>query len=60
MFISIVVAIGTDYGIYFLYRYEEELRLRSIAGRAPSAGRASGRGRACCSAPSRRRARSSC
>ena len=28
MFISMVVAIGTDYGIYFLYRYEEELRLR--------------------------------
>jgi hopanoid biosynthesis associated RND transporter like protein HpnN len=27
MFISIVVAIGTDYGIYFLYRYEEERRL---------------------------------
>jgi len=25
MFISIVVAIGTDYGIYFLYRYQEEL-----------------------------------
>ena len=28
MFISMVVAIGTDYGIYFLYRYEEELRLQ--------------------------------
>ena len=27
MFISIVVAIGTDYGIYFLYRYQEELSL---------------------------------
>jgi hopanoid biosynthesis associated RND transporter like protein HpnN len=26
MFISIVVGIGTDYGIYFLYRYEEEIR----------------------------------
>ena len=28
MFISIVVGIGTDYGIYFLYRYQEELSLR--------------------------------
>ncbi len=28
MFISIVVGIGTDYGIYFLFRYEEEVRLR--------------------------------
>ena len=27
MFISIVVGIGTDYGIYFLYRYQEELSL---------------------------------
>ena len=27
MFISIVVGIGIDYGIYFLYRYEEELSL---------------------------------
>ena len=27
MFISIVVGIGIDYGIYFLYRYQEELSL---------------------------------
>jgi hopanoid biosynthesis associated RND transporter like protein HpnN len=27
MFISIVVGIGTDYGIYFLFRYQEEGRL---------------------------------
>jgi uncharacterized protein len=26
MFISIVVGIGIDYGIYFLFRYEEEIR----------------------------------
>jgi len=31
MFISIVVGIGTDYGIYFLYRYQEELSLRLTA-----------------------------
>jgi hopanoid biosynthesis associated RND transporter like protein HpnN len=27
MFISIVIGIGIDYGVYFLYRYEEELFL---------------------------------
>jgi hypothetical protein len=27
MFISIVLGIGIDYGIYFLFRYEEEVRL---------------------------------
>ena len=27
MFISIVIGIGTDYGIYYLFRYEEELFL---------------------------------
>ena len=27
MFISIVVGIGIDYGVYFLYRYQEELSL---------------------------------
>ena len=59
MFISMVVAIGTDYGIYFLYRYEEELRLRPTPAAALHRT-GSGRGRACCSAPSRRRARSSC
>jgi len=32
MFISIVIGIGIDYGIYFLFRYEEELFLgRSLA-----------------------------
>ncbi len=33
MFISIVVGIGIDYGIYFLFRYEEELFLgRDLVG----------------------------
>jgi hopanoid biosynthesis associated RND transporter like protein HpnN len=27
MFISIVIGIGTDYGIYYLFRYEEEISL---------------------------------
>ena len=27
MFISIVIGIGIDYGIYFLFRYEEEIFL---------------------------------
>jgi uncharacterized protein len=32
MFISIVVGIGINYGIYFLFRYEEEIRLgRSLS-----------------------------
>jgi hopanoid biosynthesis associated RND transporter like protein HpnN len=38
MFISIVVGIGVDYGVYLLYRYEEERRaggaLRDVLGRA--------------------------
>ena len=34
MFISIVVGIGTDYGIYFLYRYDEEFRIRPTLARA--------------------------
>ena len=34
MFISIVVGIGIDYGIYFLFRYEEELSLGWSARRA--------------------------
>src|SRR3989454_6244803 len=55
MFISIVIGIGIDYGIYFLFRYEEELFLgRSLrealevtAGRSgprvpPGAGAAGG------------------
>ncbi|HXJ80367.1 MAG TPA: MMPL family transporter [Candidatus Methylomirabilis sp.] len=33
-FISIVVGIGTDYGIYFLYRYDEELRIAPVLHRA--------------------------
>lgn len=34
MFISIVVGIGIDYGIYFLFRYEEELYLGRSVGEA--------------------------
>jgi predicted RND superfamily exporter protein len=41
MFISIVIGIGIDYGIYFLFRYEEELYLgRSVReGLQVAAGR---------------------
>src|SRR5207245_8377456 len=35
MFISIVIGIGIDYGIYFLFRYEEELFLGRTLGEAP-------------------------
>mgnify|MGYP003694422963 CR=1 FL=1 len=35
MFISIVVGIGIDYGIYFLFRYEEELFLGRPPPRSP-------------------------
>ena len=34
MFISIVVGIGIDYGIYYLYRYEEEIFLGRNLGEA--------------------------
>ena len=34
MFISIVVGIGVDYGVYWLYRYEEELALEPTAAAA--------------------------
>jgi hopanoid biosynthesis associated RND transporter like protein HpnN len=34
MFISIVIGIGIDYGIYFLFRYEEELFLGRTLGQA--------------------------
>lgn len=34
MFISIVIGIGIDYGIYFLFRYEEELFLGRNLGEA--------------------------
>ena len=34
MFIPIVIGIGTDYGIYFLYRYEEERRVDARPGGA--------------------------
>jgi hopanoid biosynthesis associated RND transporter like protein HpnN len=45
MFISIVVGIGTDYGIYFLYRYDEELRFRPTpAGALRRAGERAGPG----------------
>jgi uncharacterized protein len=45
MFISIVVGIGTDYGIYFLYRYDEEFRIRpTLAGALRRAGERAGPG----------------
>ena len=60
MFISIVVGIGIDYGIYFLYRYQEELALAAVAGRRPPPdGRAGGPGHAA-RRRSPRPARSSC
>ena len=34
MFISIVVGIGVDYGVYWLYRYREELALEPTAAAA--------------------------
>jgi uncharacterized protein len=34
MFVSIVVGLGIDYGIYFLFRYEEELALGASLDRA--------------------------
>jgi hopanoid biosynthesis associated RND transporter like protein HpnN len=45
MFISIVVGIGIDYGIYFLFRYEEELFLgRSLREAIATTARRSGSG----------------
>src|SRR5262249_27494665 len=45
MFISIVVGIGTDYGIYYLYRFEEEFRIRpAVAGALRRAGERAGPG----------------
>jgi hopanoid biosynthesis associated RND transporter like protein HpnN len=45
MFISIVVGIGIDYGIYFLFRYEEELFLgRSVREAVETTARRSGAG----------------
>jgi len=45
MFISIVVGIGIDYGIYFLFRYEEELFLgRSLREAIETTARRSGSG----------------
>ena len=39
MFISIVIGIGIDYGIYFLFRYEEEIFLgRNLQGGARAHG----------------------
>ena len=53
MFISIVVGIGVDYGVYWLYRYEEELALEPTARRRrPPDGRA-GRPRAAAGGPHR-------
>ena len=34
MFVSIVVGIGVDYGVYWLYRYQEELALEPTAAAA--------------------------
>jgi hypothetical protein len=45
MFISIVIGIGIDYGIYFLFRYEEELFLgRSLREAIETTARRSGSG----------------
>src|SRR5262249_61024891 len=44
MFISIVVGIGTDYGLYFLYRYEEELQRSSPVRALRRAGERAGPG----------------
>ena len=45
MFISIVVGIGIDYGIYFLFRYEEELFLgRNLREAIETTARRSGSG----------------
>jgi hopanoid biosynthesis associated RND transporter like protein HpnN len=45
MFISIVTGIGIDYGIYFLFRYEEELFLgRSLRQAIETTARRSGAG----------------
>jgi hypothetical protein len=45
MFISIVVGIGIDYGIYFLFRYQEELFLgRSVREAIETTARRSGAG----------------
>jgi hopanoid biosynthesis associated RND transporter like protein HpnN len=45
MFISIVIGIGIDYGIYFLFRYEEELFLgRNLREALETTARRSGSG----------------
>src|SRR6185436_16835761 len=45
MFISIVIGIGIDYGIYFLFRYEEEIFLgRSLHDALQTTARRSGPG----------------
>src|SRR5262249_24745608 len=44
MFISIVVGIGTDYGIYFLCRFEEERGLRPTLGALRRTGERAGPG----------------
>jgi len=45
MFISIVIGIGIDYGIYFLFRYEEELFLgRNLREAIETTARRSGSG----------------
>ena len=59
MFISIVVGIGIDYGIYFLFRYEEELFLGRSLREAIEITARRGAAPACCWARSPRRGRSS-
>jgi hopanoid biosynthesis associated RND transporter like protein HpnN len=44
MFISIVVGVGTDYGIYYLFRYDEERRFGTLAGAVRTAGERAGPG----------------
>ena len=57
MFISIVIGIGIDYGIYFLFRYEEEdflgrrlgaLEFDAHAVLDPSVGKGFGEVHQCC------------
>ena len=60
MFISIVIGIGIDYGIYFLFRYEEELFLGRNLREAIEITAARSRPRDAPRAPSPRPPRSTC
>src|SRR4029453_12912938 len=44
MFISIVVGVGTDYGIYYLFRYDEERRFGTLPDAVRKAGERAGPG----------------